>query len=415
MTKKVLLIAYHFPPVAVSSGVHRIVSLANALKQQDWDVTILSASERTYERTDARTLDEVQAGIRVIRALAFDTSRQLSVKGKYFQWMALPDNLQSWVVFAVLRGLAHIAANRPNIIISTYPIASAHLIAAILNRLTGIPWVADFRDPMAQPGYPSDPIKWKFFKWIEKTAAKRAAQLVFATPGALQEYQHRYPEVAQEKWLLVTNGYNEKQYAELVPHPKRDGKIRVLHSGLVYISERNPRQLFEAISRLKNDNQITGQNFELTLRASGHEETYSSWLNELNIEDLVRLAPPIPYREALQEMFDADGLLLLQGDGCNQQIPAKAYEYLRAQKPVLALTDKSGDTAKLLLESDVANIAPLNDADEIYKAILDFIEKIKQPENPVTGAPNLSHIECYSRENISTKWVRDINDILAKS
>lgn len=415
MTKKVLLIAYHFPPVAVSSGVHRIVSLANALKQQDWDVTVLSASERTYERTDARTLDEVQAGIRVIRALAFDTSRQLSVKGKYFQWMALPDNLQSWVVFAVLRGLAHIAANRPNIIISTYPIASAHLIAAILNRLTGIPWVADFRDPMAQPGYPSDPIKWKFFKWIEKTAAKRAAQLVFATPGALQEYQHRYPEVAQEKWLLVTNGYNEKQYAELVPHPKRDGKIRVLHSGLVYISERNPRQLFEAISRLKNDNQITGQNFELTLRASGHEETYSSWLNELNIEDLVRLAPPIPYREALQEMFDADGLLLLQGDGCNQQIPAKAYEYLRAQKPVLALTDKSGDTAKLLLESDVANIAPLNDADEIYKAILDFIEKIKQPENPVTGAPNLSHIECYSRENISAKWVRDINDILAKS
>lgn len=415
MTKKVLLIAYHFPPVAVSSGVHRIVSLANALKQQDWDVTILSASERTYERTDAGTLEEVESGIRVIRALAFDTSRQLSIKGKYFQWMALPDNLQSWVIFAVLRGLAHIMANRPDVIISTYPIASAHLIAAILNRLTGIPWVADFRDPMAQPGYPSDPTKWKFFDWIEKAAAKRAAQLVFATPGALKEYQHRYPEVAEEKWLLVTNGYNEKQYADLVPHPKRDGKIRVIHSGLVYISERNPRQLFEAISRLKNDSRITEQHFELTLRASGHEETYSNWLKELNIEDLVRLVPPIPYREALQEMFDADGLLLLQGDGCNQQIPAKAYEYLRAQKPVLALTDKSGDTAKLLLQTDVAHIAPLNDAKEIYQAILQFINKIQQSDASTNQGSPLSGIDRYSRENISSDWVSHIEGLLHNS
>lgn len=410
-----LLIAYHFPPVAVSSGVHRIVSLANALKQRDWDVTILSASERTYERTDPGTLSEVQSGIRVIRALAFDTSRQLSVKGKYFQWMALPDNLQSWIFFAVIRGLAHIVTNRPDIIISTYPIASAHLIASILNRLTGIPWIADFRDPMAQPGYPSDPTKWNFFNWIERAAAKRAAQLVFATPGALQEYQHRYPGVAEEKWLLVTNGYNEKQYAGLAPHPKRDGKIRVLHSGLVYISERNPRQLFEAISQLKNDDQITEQNFELTLRASGHEKTYSTWLKELNIEDLVRLVPPIPYREALQEMFDADGLLLLQGAGCNQQIPAKAYEYLRTRKPVLALTDKSGDTARLLLETNVAHIAPLNDVEEIYQVILQFINKIQQSDASTSEAPCLSGIDRYSRENISAEWVNHIEPLVNRS
>lgn len=409
MKKNILLIAYHFPPVAVSSGVHRIVSLANALKQDKWDVTILSASERTYERIDTRTLEEVHPSIRVIRALAFDTAKHLSIKGKYFQWMALPDNLQSWVFFGVLRGLAHIIAHRPDVILSTYPIASAHLIAIILNRLTGIPWIADFRDPMAQPGYPSNPTKWKIFDWIERMAARRAAQLVFATPGALQEYQRRYPEVTEEKWLLVTNGYNEKQYADLVSRPIKDGKIRILHSGLVYIHERNPRQLFEAISKLKHDFRITEVNFELTLRASGHEDTYTTWLNELQLDDIVNLKPPIPYREALQEMFDADGLLLLQGKGCNQQIPAKAYEYLRAQKPVLALTDKKGDTASLLQKNHVAYIAPLDDAEHIYKTIAQFIEKMDKTTEKVPDTPDISR---YSRENISTEWVNHIAKLL---
>lgn len=401
-----LLIAYHFPPVAVSSGVHRIVSLANALKQHNWDVTILSASEWTYERTDNGTLKDVDPEIRVIRALAFDTAKQLSIKGKYLQWMALPDNLQSWIIFAVIRGLAHIVRNRPNLIISTYPIASAHLIAIILNRLTGIPWIADFRDPMAQPGYPSDPTKWKVFNWIEKTAARRATQLVFATPGALDEYRMRYPKVESGKWLLVTNGYNEKQYAGLVPRPVKDGKIRVVHSGLIYIHERNPRQLFEAISKLKRESKLTSDNFELILRASGHEETYASWLAELDINDIIKLMPPIPYREALQEMFDASGLLLLQGKGCNQQIPAKAYEYLRAQKPVLALTDEEGDTAKLLQENHVVDIAPLDDVDKISETLVHFVfNRQIDDKNRISN----ESISRYSRAYLSEKWVMNID------
>ena len=405
MKKRALIIAYHFPPVAVSSGVHRVVSLANALTGHNWDVTILSASERTYERTDSGTLKDVNSRVNVVRALAFDTAKQLSIRGKYLQMMGIPDNLQSWVLFGVIKGLFNIITHRPDFIISTYPIASAHLIAIILNRLTGIPWIADFRDPMAQPGYPSDPVKWKFFKWIERTVANRASQLVFATPGALNEYKERYPEVDDNKWLLITNGYNEKQYEGLKPNTIKDGKVRILHSGLVYIHERNPRQLFEAISHLKQEAVITRDDFELTLRASGHEDTYSKWLEEFQIDDLVLLKPPLPYREALQEMFDADGLLLLQGKGCNQQIPAKAYEYLRAKKPVLALTDSMGDTANLLIENKVAYLAPLDHAEHIRKVIIDFIKTV-QYRSPI---PQESQdITCYSRENISAGWVKNI-------
>ncbi len=409
MKKSALIIAYHFPPVAVSSGVHRIVSLANAMAGNQWDVTILSASEKTYERTDPDTLKEISPEIRVVRSLAFDTAMQLSIKGKYFQWMALPDNLQSWVLFGVIKGLREIIRKKPNVLISTYPIASAHLIAIILNRITGIPWICDFRDPMAQSGYPADPVKWKIFNWIEKHASNHALKMVFATPGALAEYKIRYPKVNEQTWSLFTNGYNEKQYHDLEPTQNQDSTVQIIHSGLIYIHERNPRALFEAISTLKSQNFFSGRSVELILRASGHETTYASWLNELDIAEIVKLEPPIPYKKAIRETFNAAGLLLLQGKGCNQQIPAKAYEYLRAQKPILALTDEAGDTAALLNENQIANIAPLDDASAIANAMHDFIDRI---DNHHINTTNLTSIACYSRENISKKWIKDIESCL---
>ena len=409
MKKSALFVAYHFPPVAVSSGVHRVVSLANAMSSNGWDVTVLSASVKTYERTDPETLDQVSPSIKISRSIAYDTARQLSIKGKYLQWMALPDNLQSWVFFGVIRGLKEIYKSRPNVLISTYPIASAHLIAIILNHITGIPWVCDFRDPMAQPGYPANPTKWKVFNWIEKQAAKRAARLVFATPGAMEEYKKRYPDVSKSTWLLITNGYNESQYQHIVPQIREDNIIQIVHSGLVYIHERNPRSLFEAISALKEDGFLRAENVQFIFRASGHEETYSEWLNELSVADIIKLEPQIPYKDALQEMFNADGLLLLQGDGCNQQIPAKAYEYLRAQRPVLALTDEAGDTALLLKENQVADIAPLDDVAAISDAIKNFIQRI---QNKSHVELQLDHISCYSRQNIAEQWVKDIEALL---
>lgn len=403
--RSVLIVAYHFPPVAQSSGVHRMVALANAMAAQKWQVKVLSASERTYERINRESMSQLDPSVHIVRAQAFDTAKHLSIKGKYLQLMALPDKLQSWIPFGVIRGLREIRRQRPDLILSTYPIASAHIIGLLLSRISGIPWVADFRDPMAQPGYPSDPLKWKLFSWIERSAAKYAARLVFATPGALAEYQQRYPQVAADRWLLVTNGYDESQYQSMQPQPRHDGEIRIVHSGLIYIHERNPRALFEALSSLKADSFFDSRKFRLVLRACGHEETYAGWISELGIEHLVELAPQVPYRQALQEMFDADGLLLMQGGGCNQQIPAKAYEYLRAQKPVLALTDKAGDTAKLFNRHQIARIAPMDDALLIATEFKLFIGML---EVDTVNMPDLALIEHYDRSNLSKAWIADL-------
>ena len=88
-----------------------------------------------------------------------------------------------------------------------------------------------------------------------------------------------------------------------------------------------------------------------------------------NVADVIETMPAIGYREALSEMMRADGLLLMQAANCNDQIPAKIYEYLRARKPILGLTDHAGDTAKLLNAAGCAPIADLANVDEIYEAL----------------------------------------------
>ncbi len=105
----------------------------------------------------------------------------------------------------------------------------------------------------------------------------------------------------------------------------------LLHSGVVYPDERDPRPLFEALGRLKAAGTLTAANFCLRLRASAYDPMLAELAARHDVADLIALEPAIPYHAALQEMLDVDGLLILQASNCNQQIPAKLYEYVRAR------------------------------------------------------------------------------------
>ena len=390
--KKVLYIAYHFPPILGSSGVHRTLAFTRYLSEHDWHVTVLTASLKAYDKWEKSQVKFIPDSIKVNRAFARNTAKQLSFKGKYLAWMALPDNWQSWIIGGFFSGLVSIYKNRPKVIVSTYPIASAHVIAYLLHKVSGIPWVADFRDPMAQDDYPNDQRKKKIFEWIEKKAVKHAKNVVLTAPGAVKFYQDKFPDVNKDFWQLVPNGFDEHIFSSVISSifsPKKPSNtldvaeldqnksLTVLHSGVIYPSERDPSDLFQAIAELKREQKLSWVNFQLVLRATGHDIDYQSTLTALDITDIVVLAPPIPYQEALEEMLKVDGLLLLQADNCDFQIPAKVYEYIRAQKPVLALTSITGDTGRLLNAAGVASITPLNDKEKIKVAIMDYVDKIR--------------------------------------
>ena len=158
--RRVLMVAYHFPPLAGSSGIQRTLRFVQHLPALGWQPLVLTADPRAYERTSPDLLPDVPAGTVVRRAFALDTARQLSWKGRYLDALARPDRWMSWRFDGVRQGLQLIREFKPELIWSTYPIPTAHRIGLELHRRSGLPWVADFRDPMAQDGYPADPRLW---------------------------------------------------------------------------------------------------------------------------------------------------------------------------------------------------------------------------------------------------------------
>jgi hypothetical protein len=267
--------------------------------------------------------------------------------------------------------------------------------------VSGLPWIADFRDPMAQDDYPPDPAVWRSYKEIEEHVVHNATRSVFVTPGAVEMYRSRYPKVDPNRMVLIENGYDDRSFDTLGERaasagPLNTGKITLVHSGIVYPADRDPRHFLAALKRLRAAGKISAERLAVRFRAAVHEQFVTELVREAQLQDVVEVAPPIGYREALLEMMRADGLLVLQASTCNSQVPAKIYEYLRARRPVLALTDPVGDTAKVLTESGVADLAPLDDVSAIERTVERFLETLRRggaalpAEAYVAGASRLA-------------------------
>jgi glycosyltransferase involved in cell wall biosynthesis len=377
------MIAFHFPPLAGSSGIQRTLSFARHLPRFGWEPLVLTAHPRAYERVSGDQLGDLPDGSTVERAFALDAARHLAVGGRYLAITARPDRWVAWWLGAVPRGLAMIRKYRPDALWSTYPLATAHKIGHTLQRLSGLPWIADFRDPMAQVGYPADPRTWRSFRAIEERAVRRSSCCVFVTPGAARMYRLRYADLPASRIAVIENGYDEESFASLDGAPREAGPLvpgsfTLVHSGIVYPSERDPTQLFRALRRMLDDGRLKPGELRLRLRAAAHEALLKELIDSFGLAAVVELAPPIAYRSALQEMMRADGLLVLQAANCNEQIPTKVYEYLRCGRPILALTDPAGDTANLLREAGIGSIARLDSAGEIADEMARFLERAKR-------------------------------------
>lgn len=406
--KRILMIAYHFPPLVGSSGIQRTLRFVQQLPQFGWEPLILTTHRRAHEKTSEDLLADVPDRTLVTRAFALDTARHLSLAGRYPGVLARPDRWMTWQFDGIRQGMKLIRQYRPDVIWSTYPIATAHVIGAELQRRSGVPWVADFRDPMAQDGYPADPITWQHFRRIEEQAMQRAHLALFTTPGAARVYRERYPE-AEARIEVLENGYDEQAFSKAEielgqPTPLNPAFLTLLHSGIVYPSERDPTALFDAVSKLKHTQPDVAAKLKLRFRAAAHDDLLRALASRYGITNEIEILPAIPYREALAEMLRADGLLILQAANCNDQIPAKLYEYLRANRPILALTPKKGDTGTTLASMGVTTIAALDDSTAISTLLRNFAY------NPIRDSlPNASRVADASRQRRSAQFAALLN------
>jgi glycosyltransferase involved in cell wall biosynthesis len=373
MSRRLLIVAFHYPPVQGSSGIQRTLKFSAYLRDHGWEPMILTVSPRAYEQVSDDQMGEIPDGMLVERAFALNTAQHLSFFGRYPRWLAQPDRWVSWWPAGVWRGMQMIRRYRPAAIMSTYPISSAHLIGLTLQRLSGLPWIADCR---------VDPLTWRSNRRLEKAIVKHSTKVVFTTQGTLEMYAQRYPKAPSSRWAVIENGYDDENFRD-AEHEftgqslSRPGQVTLIHSGILYPQERDPRPFFAALQSLKHSAEISSDTLRVVLRATGSDDMYRQMLDQYGISDLVELAPSIGYRAALQEMLGADGLLLFQAAMCNHQIPAKLYEYFRAGRPILALTDPLGNTAETLRQAGSMDIVNIADERDIAAGLRRFVRGLQ--------------------------------------
>lgn len=397
--KRVLMIAFHFPPVAMGSGHLRTLGFVRYLPEMGWEPTVLSANSAAFPRVDIVNLRLIPENCLVHRTFALDLGRHLSIRGKYPGFLAQPDRWASWLPSTVIKGLRLIHRNKYDAIWSTYPIMTAHCAAYILSRLSGLPWVADFRDPVSSSVGAENPFSVASQHRWERRVLRRAKRIVFTTAGAMGACAARYPDAHRAKKMsVICNGYDEATFSGMAQQFSRErGKPLVfLHSGILYPDGRDPFPFFEALARLKAKGKAGSDKFLVVLRASSNEVRYRREIGRLGIDDIVILEPPIGNREAIFEQVSADGFLLFQGTQFNQQIPAKLYEYLRIGKPIFALVGENGDTAALLREAGGAVMVPIDDVSVIEDKLARFYERF---QDKFRYERNLCDIEKWSRRN----------------
>jgi len=416
---RVLMVAFHFPPFRGSSGSLRTVNFSRYLPQFGCEPIVLTAHPRAYPDVDLGSLTLIPSQVTVKRAFALDAARHLSWKGKHLDCTAIPDRWGSWLLGAIPTALQLIRQWSPRVIWSTYPISTAHVIGAIVHCLTGLPWIADFRDPMV--GYdavkdelwPQEPSVRKIRTWIERLVMKYSARTVFVSEGTLQTYAKRFPYISMNHWTLIPNGYDEENFslAEKIPFERKTPKeqMLLLHSGSLYPgSGRETTPLFAALVDLRNNERVSAKNLKIVLRASVDETNQQRLIKQYGLEEIVFLAPPIPYVDALAEMLRADGLLLFQGASTSIQIPAKVYEYLRAQRPIFALVDPAGDAAALLRRVGVREIEPIHDKERIAVGLEKFLTQLRLQTAPMAA---MSQVIQFSRQSGTQDLARLLDEV----
>ena len=417
MTRSILIIAFHYPPVRGSSGIQRTLKFSTYLRDHGWEPIILTVSPRAYEQVSDDQMGEIPTGMRVERAFGLNAAKHLSIGGRYLRCMSQPDRWVSWWPAAVWRGMRLIREHRPLAIMSTYPIATAHLIGLTLQRLSGLPWIADCRDSMTESDYPPDPLTWRTARRLETGVVKHCAKAVFTTEGTRQMYAERYPDLPASRWAVIENGFDEENFrdAENGFSPRalgEPGQITLLHSGILYPQERDPRPFFAALQTLKARGEVSATTLQVVLRATGSDDVYLPMLVDYGIADLVKLAPSVSYKTALQEMLSADGLLLFQAAMCNHQIPAKLYEYFRSRRPIFTLTDPVGNTALALRLAGVDQIVNIANEQDIEQGLRVFLKGL---HDACASGVRPEVAELNSRRARSSELARLLDEVTVRS
>ena len=349
-----LFVAFHYPPEASSSGVLRTLKYTRYLGDHGWRITVLTLNRRAYDVQDSGLESQIPAAVRVVRTPFVDVKRHLSLRGVYPGSLAVPDRWIGWWPWAVREGRRIMRTDPVDLVYSTSPHATAHLVALALVRSARVPWVTDFRDPWYEE--PPEPGTLRVVHWagrhLERRVIRRAARVVASTEQLRDALATRYRTEPREKFCAIANGYDEEDFES---RPSLDGppasELLILHAGSVNPTFRDPRPLFAAVREAARRGALDTSNMRFRFLGAGpfgESAEMTRAVEAAGLAGRVEFRPRVPYERALVEQASAGLLLLLQASTDTADlVPAKLFEYLRARRPVLALVGP-GATAEFL-------------------------------------------------------------------
>ena len=312
-----------------------------------------------------------------------------------------PDSRIGWIPPAVRAGLRAVRRSQPDVIYSTSPYMSAHLIGLILARWTHKAWVADFRDPWS--GNPFRDLGFDSLKrwdaWLESLVVREASQVVCTTPTMTNDLCRRHPGIA-DKCVTILNGFDRDRFTDLQPERSAGADEFVLiHCGQFY-GPRSPKVWFEALSRARVRSPLAAGRIRIVLVGPDHYDgtPLTQIASDMGVGDCVDVLGNRSHAESLSLLAGGDALMLAGSDGPRNdlQVPNKLYEYLAIRKPILAAVAQDNPTVGILQEARAeAIICPPDDVEALSQAMIQLASRRNQViDNAWSGVDRFDRARC---------------------
>jgi glycosyltransferase involved in cell wall biosynthesis len=423
--KKLLILTYGFPPASFV-GVYRTLKYSKYLTRYNWDSIIVTANTKfAKEHNDPHLLNEVPRTTVVYRTYDIDPAKWF-YNSKNFaarlirklihnlcNQLCILDSHVFWVPFAVIKSTWILKKEKVDLVYSTSPPHSSHIISLLLKKIFKINYIIDFRDPWGDKAYFTYHRKNILSRYIEsslmKIIVKNATKIITATKGEMTEFSERFPYIEGKKISYITNGFDPDDYEinkQLNAAEKEKQKFIITYIGSVYFGTTD--EFFQGLALLKQQNPEFFKLIEVKFVGSD-EEHIKSIASDYSVMSIIKFIKYLPHNECLSLLYASDALLIMLG-GDNfpsSEIPAKTFEYLYINKPIITIA-KKGDLTELVKHCGLGlTIDPMRPKD-VCNVLEKLIEAWIKGNSPI--APNHNYINKFKREELTKKLAIILDD-----
>ena len=429
--KRVLIITYYWPPSG-GSGVQRWVKFAKYLPSEGWQPVVYTPENPELTTVDTSLEAEIPASVEVLRTPIVEpyglyrkmmgksasqkevtpiTSGKKGLKQRIMLWVRanlfVPDPRVSWVRPSVRYLKEYLKKHPVDLMITTGPPQSMHLIGLQLHRETGIPWVADFRDPWSRhyslPYLPLSGRTWRKIRRLEQEVLDECSTVLTVTPFVQKEYaaQTRTPVA------MITNGYDEEDFtADVTP----DGFFNLTQTGYL-AADGNPVVLWKVLGEMAGKDPAFREQLRIRLAGLVDRAVYDAIDREGLTPNLVDLGY-CSHTTAIREQQAASVLLipLRNAPEMRSILPGKVFEYMAARRPVLGFGQPDGVQAQILKETGVGITCDWEDE----AGVRSFVQKAWE-QHLAGGVPaTRGDVARYSRRSLTRQLAALLDQIAEK-